>query len=508
MKTKMKHILVLALFVLPFLGQIYGQQRITNLTLSFSNACVSSSFNDFNVEFGWDGNLAAADNQFIVELSSPTGEFSGTVNGVTYPVELATFQGRGRDGKDNKGQTLANPNITRINFSFPTSVGGTGYKIRVRATKPNVQAESNKVAIHYVAVQSRLRIEEGPSIDLCKGQKKTLSADHKNAASYIWYKDGNVIPNEKKATLEVSETGKYQVEVDNSSCSSAVTKSTEVEVKVIDETGLPAISVEGGNVKMCEGATQTLSASIKHSSGYKYIWYKDGVKVKEGEGAVTYEVLASEVPANFSVEYSKMGTMCDFAQRSAEVSLSKHEKEEFELKLLNKATEETYSGGSVPLRIDISPRTVQTTIKWYKDGLILNDNENNPITTKEIQATEAGTYKVEVASTADCPDLVVTKTAEVQVKVVEIEKIPNLVIRDSQETLNRKWILPEKYKNAQTQVTIYSQTGEKVYDGTNYKDEFPKGEAQPENKGRSQLFFYVIKLSGGESKQGTITVLN
>ncbi len=493
MKKYMQCNVVFGVFMMLFFGQLYGQQKITNLTLSFSNACATATYNHgkFWVDFGWEGALADDDNEFIVELSSATGDFSS-------PTQLATFKGRGRDGN-----VSSNPNITRITFGFPTNVGGTGYKIRVRSTDPEIQAESNTVVIFYMAVTSRLAIEGASQIDLCKGQTQILSADNKSAALYKWYKDGVVIPNEKKSSLEVSQTGRYEVEVDytGSSCSST-TKSTAVTVTVIDETGLPPVSIENGNVKLCNGATHVLSADVKHSSGYKYIWYKDGVKQIEGEGLFNYTVSASDVPATFYVEYSKMGTLCEFTQRSDEVALSKYEGEDFEMTLQNKTVEETYSGGVVPLRVEISPRTVETTIKWYKDGLLLAE------TGKEMNATEAGKYKVEVSSKADCPDLVVTKSAEVQVKVVEIEKIPNLVIRDSQETLNRKWIIPEKYKNLQTQITIYSQTGEKIFDGTNYRDEFPAGEAQPENKGRSQIYFYIIKVNGEESKQGTITVLN
>lgn len=100
MKTKLFYIvrfMMLPIFLLG-LGGMHAQvlnapEAAPNQTpppgaTPWNRACASASFNDYWVQFTWNPPLVNSDNEFILELSDATGDFSS-------PVELA------RDGSKN-----------------------------------------------------------------------------------------------------------------------------------------------------------------------------------------------------------------------------------------------------------------------------------------------------------------------------------------------------------------------------------------------------------------------
>lgn len=524
MKIRIHYVFIISVLSIFFSEKMLGQTYFDKLRLPFSNVCVAQAVNEraslpandpnrykgYMVEFDWKGTRAQSGNKFIVELSSPTGDFSS-------PTQLAEFTGRGRDGNDATAPTL-----TRIPFQFPTSTAGERYRIRVRSTSPVDEIVSAEFQAYYPVVTSRLALEQsGSPKQICKGETFTLSVDNKGAGAYLWYKDGVLIPNEKKPTLTVTEKGEYYADVDygSSLCRGSYpnTKTNSFTITVLDDT-MPEITIEGGNVKVCDGSVKKISANQKNPTGYIYKWYKDGNLVDSGEGKFEYEVSAADVtdntnPPKFYVEYTVSNGSCTFTKRSQEVSVTKIEASAVELALKNKPIEETYSGGGILLSYDMkTDMNINVTgIKWFKNGAEVKDEAGNSYGERELIATEQAEYSVRVDfELVDCnnrPDF--KESEKVFVKVVEIEKIPNLVARNSEQNLNKKWILPEKYKNGQAQVMIYSPSGKKLYDTTNYDDSFPSEEQQEENKGRSKLYFYIIKpTDGSKPLHGTITVLD
>lgn len=527
MKERIQYVLLISVLSIFLPEKMFSQTHFKNLTLSFSNVCVSDAINKraslpetdpkhydgFRVEFGWQGALALSGNKFIVELSSPTGDFAS-------PTILAEVASRGRDGRGGK------IDHTRIGFQFPTTTAGEKYRIRVRSTNPVDEIVSDEFSAYYPAVTSRLALEQTDTPKkLCKGESYVLSVDNKAGGSYLWYKDGVLIPNENKPTLTVSASGEYYADVDygTSSCRGAYphTQTNPFKVDILDDS-LSDITIEGGNIKVCDGSVKKISANQKHAKGYIYKWYKDGNLVDSGEGKYEYQVSSSDItdnenPPKYYVEYTASNGSCTFTKRSQEVTLTKIEASAVELILKNKPVEETHSGGGVLLSYEIkTDMNINITgAKWFKNGAEIIDSISEggvgSYTGKEFFATEQAEYSVKVNfELVDCgnrPD--VKESEKVFVKVVEIEKIPNLVVRSSEANLNKKWILPEKYKNGKAQVMIYSPSGKKLYDTTNYDDSFPSEEQQEENKGRSKLYFYIIKpTDGSKALHGTITILD
>ena len=129
----------------------------------WNRACASASFNDYWVQFTWNPPLVNGDNEFILELSDATGDFSS-------PVELA------RDGSKNLDFDFF------IQFAVPTDTRGEGYRMRVRSTSPAVTGPASVAyPMYYIEVNSGLTIRPQGQADfgdgtaeVCNGNSITL----------------------------------------------------------------------------------------------------------------------------------------------------------------------------------------------------------------------------------------------------------------------------------------------------------------------------------------------
>ena len=146
--------------------QGYGQ-KVANVkagataSSAFSMVCANPNFNTYGVRFDWQGTIANTGNQFIAELSSPTGSFDSGV------VELGRVSGQGNNPR----------NDIPISFSFPTNVHGTAYKIRVRSTNPVTEAVMDmSFEAHYLEyLANDLVLNDRQSVELCSGNSKQIS---------------------------------------------------------------------------------------------------------------------------------------------------------------------------------------------------------------------------------------------------------------------------------------------------------------------------------------------
>jgi len=92
---------------------------ISSPNLGFSQACASSSFNTYDVTFSFSPEAELnSTNQFILELSDGTGSF-------TNPTTLYTSV---------EGDVTVSP--ATFSFSFPTTIAGESYKLRIKSTSP------------------------------------------------------------------------------------------------------------------------------------------------------------------------------------------------------------------------------------------------------------------------------------------------------------------------------------------------------------------------------------
>lgn len=376
-------------------GGVYGQtfnkpEPADNPNLpgnsAWTAACASADFNEYFVNFTWSPPIVDPSNEFILELSDADGDFSD-------PTEL-----------DRVGDKNAEFDFN-FSFTLPETAQGDNFRMRVRSTNPEmISPESDPFPMYYIGYKDPILISENGngiippagSLAFCSGNSITLathSVPNPETYKYNWYRNGLLL-DEKTNSIDITEEGTYQVEIDyGSSCSgSANTLSNTIS---ISETSPVGISIDPpSQTVLCPGETLELTANPDRGD-LVYSWFRDGVEVSPPLlGNSTFEVDATnpDFPGNYTVTVSG-STVC--SETSAPITLSRAD---VPTASITSSTTVLLPGGSIELQALTT--AANPTFQWYLNG--------SPIagaTASTYLATEAGTYSVEV-SDADipCPD--------------------------------------------------------------------------------------------------------
>src|SRR5688572_5874362 len=213
----------------------YSQITISTPTISFTQACASSTFNTYNFSFAFFPAAGlAAGNQFIVELSNSTGSFAS-------PVIVKTLT--------NTTSPVAS------NFSLPPNTYGDGYRIRVRSTNPvKVSSPSAAFPAYYAVHNLPFSINGNVgTVQLCAGESYTLAIDNTGTPTspvyypeltYIWYKDYIEMPGETGPSITVSQAGSYYEVTDYGPCMmNSYSNIVQIQVQAVLN---PSITAAGG----------------------------------------------------------------------------------------------------------------------------------------------------------------------------------------------------------------------------------------------------------------------
>ncbi|WP_340076280.1 gliding motility-associated C-terminal domain-containing protein [Leptobacterium sp. I13] len=387
---------ILCLLLLIILNVfLVDAQSLKKPVLNFSAPCASENFNTFSVEFNWDPPLVNTDNIFIIELSGPNGSFTNS-------KQLATAT--------DKNTVFA----FDFNFSFPENTYGSAYKIRVRSTSPSkISPESDAFPAYYQNIDQYLVINElVDNIALCEGASYVLSIDNfPNETRYRWFKNRNIypIPNETGPTLEVTEEGYYYVEVDYGEFCSSNTSSNEVGVFFSE---IPPITInEPSEIIICEGGSKTLETNIDDPD-LKYAWYKNNVRL---EGLPSYQptlIINTEGVYHVVIE-NEAG--CSTASETVSVLINN----------INASIENAVDALLLPgeiTELHISTNAQEPSFSWYKDGVILDDEQNS-----SLLINEPGAYKVKVRQNDGC----LLEAFSEEVIIGFPEKISMVIARDN-----------------------------------------------------------------------------
>ena len=347
---------------------------------AWSQACASASFNDYWVNFTWSPPLVDGDNEFILELSDASGDFSS-------PVELA------REGGMNTTFDFY------FQFALPTDTRGEGYRMRVRSTSPAVTSPaSDPYPMYYIGVNTGLTIRQQGQADfgdgtaqVCDGSAITLEVyDLANSGTYQynWYRSGTLLT-DKGPSITVTQDGMYNVEIDYGSCSgSGNTLSNLIDVTTGSSLGI-AINPPA-KTSLCSGETVDLIANIT-GMGLTYTWFKDGSTIVDGPGPDidTYTVDAS-IPGfegDYEVEIFGPGAC---VERSAVVTITNAG--DFNVTRDNPAELVVLPGFNETLSVTTDASS--PTYQWYKDGAAVPGATSNTLTVGE---TDNGVYFARVS---------------------------------------------------------------------------------------------------------------
>jgi gliding motility-associated-like protein len=196
-----------------------------------------------------------------------------------------------KDGILINGQTGSSLNVTSAgNYQATTFNDGcqsalsTGVQVIVNTViNPILSSENNKTTI-------------------CKGGSLLLSAASETTPfTYQWYKDGNIISGETKATYLVTQAGKYKVTITSiNGCLSGF--SNEIEIKEVT-AATPTIKA-ADTTTFCIGSSVVLTSTAAAS----YQWYKDGVLIS---GAASQSYTANQTGSYSVIVRNDLGCVSD-----------------------------------------------------------------------------------------------------------------------------------------------------------------------------------------------------
>ena len=353
---------------------------------AWTAACASDTFNEYFVNFTWSPPLVETGNEFVLELSDASGDFSEA-------RELAREAGMNTTFDFN------------FQFELPTDVRGPGYRLRVRSTSPPLTSpESEAYPMYYIGYKDPILISQdgngtipsGGIVPVCTGNDVTLAThnvDDPGAYEYNWYRDG-VLLSERSNSITTDQAGSYQVEIDyGAACSgSANTLSNTIDVTITTPVGI-ALNTPA-QTALCNGDSVLLEANV-NDGDLLYTWYRDGVEVAAPLlGNSTY--LVSTADSDFEGSYTVVvegTTVC--REESAAIAITATGS--YDGSIEGAATRLVLPGVGLTLN---STTTADTpTYQWYRN--------NQPVTGEtgaSLNLSDPGEYFVRITQTGGvCP---------------------------------------------------------------------------------------------------------
>lgn len=475
----MKKIILIAVFICSLTVKAQAQIVISKPNLGYTQACASASFNSYNVTFSFSPESSlTSSNQFIIELSDETGDFSN-------PTTIYTSAA---------GSITTSP--ATLNFSLPTDTAGEAYKIRIKSTSPEATSSGSEAFPAYYKIQdSPFTINNLiETAVFCAGDSYLLTIDNPGgemndsplqypSLTFNWYKETSETTSVFVASgesLEVTEAGTYFVETNYGSCTSnsfsnrvTVSEATSSETTVTINSSL-------GNPYCHENGPTVLSA-VK---GDSYKWFKDGEPINDATEQM-YET-------NESGTYSVIVNLGD-CSATASIDL---ENSGFTSSIDVDDVNNLEEGETLVATVTTS--AITPTFEWFKDGTLISGATSN-----SFEISESGNYSVIITQNVSC-----SSTKEFAFSVTEqfpdVAKIPNLISPNG-DGINDTWIIPQEYTSGtDTQVMIISSQGKIVLNTNNYQNNWPENLSF---KDVNPVYYYIITTPNNQTRKGSITVV-
>lgn len=491
----LKKILFILLLALPLTNQFAQTLTIGRPTLSFTQACANPSFNSFGVQINFSATPSIdANNQFTIELSSATGDFST-------PTIMYTSA---------KGEITTTG--TKIMVVFPTTTSGEGYRIRVKGSVPAATGTpTNPFAAYYKPQDSQFTINNTiPAASYCTGGSYILSIDPNGNGvtnsplefpflTYNWYRDNNtptitlpptLVAGASGSSYTVTSPGVYYVETNYGTCTSD-SYSNRVTVTASNTNGSATITSSLGNPFCASQGATVLSTP----AGQSYQWFKDDVAI----AGATNQTYSASVGAKYSVKVDYGG-----CQANAAIAL-----QEFQLTASLNVPLEPETTAITPgqsLDVIVTTDAVNPKFQWF-----LNNTAINGATSSTYSVAVKGNYKVIVTEQGSCN---INKELPFIIRYdsdpdpfPNVSNIPNLISPNG-DFINDTWIIPLEYANQENvQIEIVSSYGEVALKTYNYQNNWPDSNSNINFTNINPVYYYIITTADNSLIKGSITVI-
>ncbi|KJD34187.1 hypothetical protein PW52_13390 [Tamlana sedimentorum] len=472
------HITFILFFILS-LSQIQAQVVISKPTLGFTQACASPSFNEYNVTFTFSPNTSLlSSNQFVLELSDATGDFTNATTIYT----------------SAQGEITESP--ATITFAFPETVSGEAYKVKVKSTAPEASSTSSVSFAAYFKIQDtpfsiNNLISKGV---FCAGGSYLLTIDNPgnsnndsplqySSLNFNWHKvltETTSVIVHTGLTYEVTEAGTYFAETNYGTCTSN-SYSNRVSINESVSGNSSEITSSLGNPYCASDGETTLSAI----SANAYQWYKEGELI---EGAIN-QIYKTNKSGLYTVDID-LGTCSTSASIDLDTMTFTSD--------LNVEDEFALSDGEAVI-VNISTNADLPVFQWFLNEVLITGE-----TSSQLTVNQTGNYRAVVTQTNGC-ETSATHQFYVSEPFPSVENIPN-IISPNGDGINDTWVIPKNYvSGSNAEVTIMTSQGKVVLRTNNYLNNWP--EESIVFTSINPVYYYVIKTENNQTKKGSITVL-
>ncbi|RED49312.1 T9SS type B sorting domain-containing protein [Seonamhaeicola aphaedonensis] len=475
----MKKNITLLLFGVLSFSLIQAQIVISKPNLGFTQACASSSFNTYNVTFSFSPDTAlTGSNQFIVELSDETGDFTNA------EIVFTT----------TAGSVTSSP--ATLSFSLPIDTAGEAYRVRIKSTSPIATSSGSDVFAAYYKIQdSPFTINNLiETAVFCSGGSYMLTIDNPGDAmndsplqypslTFNWYKETGPSASvfiSSGDTLEVTESGTYFVETNYGTCTSDSFSNRVTVSEASSGETTTAINSLLGNPYCQEDGPTTLSTI----AGDSYEWFKDGERIVGATGQMIETNEAGTYSVNIDLGNCTASATIDLENTGFTSSIDVDDVNMLE------------EGQTLVATVTTNANT--PIYKWY-----INGSEISGATSSSYEINSAGNYKVNINQTVGC-----LSSKEFLFRVTEpfpnVSKIPNLISPNG-DGINDTWIIPQEYVSGSgAQVMIVSEQGKIVLNTNDYQNNWPENISF---KDVNPVYYYIITTPNNKTRKGSITVV-
>lgn len=306
---------------------------------------------------------------------------------------------------------------------------------------------------------------------LSNGDVITIAPEFYSNFQLQWVQGQEIVSQGSKVDIDYTKSGSYRLQM---TYDGKVYDSNVVSMVM----GLPSMELVVEKELSCSSSKGMLrvDSSIE---GAVYNWYNDDLLI------ATNDVNSLSVAKNgvYKVEVSYGG--CSLT--TASVTLEQNTEELVAI----------YPGQAAtigPNGVIQANATGASSYKWISEqGEVLSE-------VSTLNVVQPGVYTL-IATIGSC---IVEKNLTVDANLVE--NIPNVVSPNS-DTVNDKWILPQKIINdPETEVIICDAYGSTVLKTTSYDNSWPNSTSQFTSQ--TPVFYYFINKNGKNVKKGSITLVN
>lgn len=310
--------------------------------------------------------------------------------------------------------------------------------------------------VYTLNLETDMQIKQGEDLTL------TINVEDYDNVSFVWYKDDEIIEGETSDTLIINNTAKensgtYKVCAINSE--GALTESEFSNECIVTVLAPPKITTDLQPAILAnEGGTVTLSILAEGEKPLTYEWFKDDVLLEnQTQNSLIIENANLLDSGNYKVIVTD-NNMQAVESSICNLSITKITP----IKIINDLQTSVleYEGNPVALYVTAEGKN-PLTYKWYRNDVLLENQNKNCILFASASLLDSGKYKVQITDSLQ-------QTIESSVCNLVIVKKPLLVnaITPNQEQLNN-----DEHLDNITVPIIKLQNLDTVYENINSKSE-------------------------------------